>query len=319
MKSTRLPISIVIPFYNEAHSIEALLARINQQTCLPHEVILVNAGSDDTSVDVIQKWTQSNAPLFDLIVLNKDRAYPGEARNYGIAEAKSQWIAFLDAGIIPDLNWLKKLYQLAKTNQKQLCWGSCCFAGTNWISTIFCALSYGQGRKRNMIVPMSLFHITVLNDFGLFSLHLRAYEDVIWRKSLLSVPGYDLVCEEALAKYYSFPKKLSVGMYKYFQYAKNISVSKSAFFLAICLTAYFIFVILSLFLWPVFGIGLVLLYLMARGILDPMRRSANIAWFGKRWYLFFLTIPIAFLVDTSKIAGFILGTMPSNRPTEKAR
>ena len=105
MHSTLLPISIVIPFYNEAHSIEALLTAINQQTCLPHEVILVNAGSNDDSAGVIQKWTQNNAPLFNLKVLHKDRAYPGAARNYGIAEAECQWIAFLDAGIIPNPIW----------------------------------------------------------------------------------------------------------------------------------------------------------------------------------------------------------------------
>ena len=313
-----MPISVVVPFFNEAHTIGALLTGINQQTCLPHEVILVNAGSNDDSADVIKQWRQLNTPLFDLMVLHKDKVYPGAARNHGITEAKCQWIAFLDVGIIPNPNWLSKLYQMAMTHQKQLCWGSCRFAGTNWISIIFCALSYGQGRKRNMIVPMSLFHISVLYNFGLFSLHLRAYEDVIWRKNLLSVSGHDLVCKEALAKYCSFPKKLSTGMYKYFQYAKNISVSKSALFLAICLTTFFIFIIFCLYFWPIVGIGLLLLYVVARGILDPMRRSGNIAWFGKKWYLLFLSIPIALLVDMSKIAGFILGIMSRNCPTAKA-
>jgi len=318
MNSTLLPISIVIPFYNEAHAIEASLVGINQQSCLPHEVILVNAGSNDDSVGVIQKWIQAIAPSFDLIVLNKDRVYPGAARNYGIAKAKCEWIAFLDAGIIPNPNWLNKLYHMAMTHQKQLCWASCRFAGTNWISIIFCALSYGQGRKRSMIVPISLFHINVLYNFGLFSLHLRAYEDVIWRRSLLGLPDHDLLCEESLANYRSFPNELSTGIYKYFQYGKYIPVSKSALFLASCLTTYFIFIIFSLYFWPIFGIGLLLLYLMARGILDPMRRSANIAWFGKKWYLVFLTIPIALLVDISKIAGFILGIMSRNYSTAKA-
>ena len=198
---------------------------------------------------------------------------------------------------------------MAMTHQKQLCWGSCHFAGTNWISIIFCALSYGQGRKHNMTVPISLFNISVLNNFGPFPLHLRAYEDVIWRKSILRFPEYDLLCKEDLANYRSFPNDLVTGIYKYFQYGKYILVSKRALFLAICLTAYFIFTLLSFYFWPIFGIGLLLLYLTVRGILDPMRRSANIAWFGKKWYLLFLTIPIALLVDICKIAGFISGVM----------
>ena len=313
MNSTLLPISIIIPFYNEAHTIEASLTGINQQICLPHEVILVNAGSNDDSANVIQQWTHINAPSFDLIVLHIDRAYPGAARNHGIAEAKCQWIGFLDAGIIPNPNWLNKLYQKAMTHQKQLCWGSCCFAGTNWISMIFCALSYGQGRKRSMIVPISLFHVSIFNNSGLFPTHLRAYEDVLWRKSVLSLPDHDLLCKEALANYRSFPNKFSAGISYYFQYAKNIPISKIAFLPAMFLTSSFIFIIFFLFFWPILGIGLLLLYLMARGILDPMRRSANIAWFGKKWYLFFLTIPIALMVDISKIAGFILGTMPEKR------
>ena len=318
MNSSLLPISVVIPFFNEANTIEALLNAIKQQTSLPHEVILVNAGSNDDSASVIQQWAENNSPLFALIVLHKNRVYPGAARNYGIAEAKCQWIAFLDAGIIPNPNWLNKIYQMAITNQRQLCWGSCRFSGTNWISIIFCALSYGQGRKRNRTVPISLFHISVLNNFGLFSFHLRAYEDVIWRKNILSFPGHDLLCKEALAIYRSFPDNLTTGIYKYFQYSKYIPVSKSALFLVICLTTYFIFALLSLYCWPIFGIGLLLLYLLARGILDPMRRSDNIVWFGKKWHLFFLAIPVALLVDLSKIAGFIFGIMSLNCTNPKA-
>ena len=160
-----------------------------------------------------------------------------------------------------------------------------------------------------MTVPVSLFNISVLNNFGPFSLHLRAYEDVIWRKNILSLPDHDLLCKEDLADYRSFPNDLSTGIYKYFQFGKYIPVSKRALFLSICLTTYFIFTFLSICFWPIFGFGLLLLYLMVRGILDPMRRSAKIAWFGKKWYLFFLTIPIVLVVDLSKIAGFIFGMM----------
>ena len=309
MNPTLLPISIVIPFYNEAHTIEASLTGINQQTCLPYEVVFVNAGSDDESADVIQQWTKVNAPSFDLIVLQKDRVYPGAARNYGIAEAKCQWIAFLDAGIIPNPNWLNTLYRMAMTYQKQLCWGSCRFAGTNWISMIFCALTYGQGRKYNMAVPVSLFHVSVFNDFGLFPPHLRAYEDVVWRKRILRFPDHDLLCKEALADYRSFPDKLSTGLYKYFQFAQSIFASRISLLSAICATNYFIFLSFSLYLWPLFGLELLLLYLVVRGILDPMRRSGNIGWFGKKWYTFLLAIPIALLLDISKTSGFILGTM----------
>ena len=317
MNPTLLPISLVIPFYNEANAIGSLLSGINQQAYLPHEVILVNAGSSDDSVDVIQKWIQGNAVSFDLIVLHKNRAYPGAARNYGIAEAKCQWISFLDVGLIPNPNWLNKLYQIAVTHQKQLCWGCCRFAGNNWISIIFCALNYGQGRKRNMIVPISLFHISVFLNAGLFPTQLRAYEDSLWRKRVLDFPGHDLLCTEPLANYRSFPNKLSTGIYKYFEYAKDIPISKIAVLPTVCLTSYFICIIFALYVWPILGFGLLVIYLIARGILDPIRRSANVAWFGKRWYLFFLAIPIAFIVDISKIAGFLMGTMSCNRPTVK--
>ena len=307
MNSTMLPISIVIPFYNEAHTIAASLTGINQQTCLPSEVILVNAGSNDDSIDVIQQWTRINAPLFDLMILHKSRAYPGAARNYGIVEAKCQWIAFLDAGIIPNPNWLHKLYQMAMTHQKQLCWGSCRFAGTNWISIIFCALSYGQGRIRKMTVPVSLFHVSVFCNVGLFPNHLRAYEDVIWRKSVLSFPDYNLSCKESVANYCSVPNKLYDGIYNHFQYAKSIFISKTGHFPAIFLFSYFFSIIFCIYFWPIFGLVLILIYFIIRGIIDPIRRSAKIAWFGKKWYLLFPTIPIALLVDISKVVGFIMG------------
>jgi glycosyltransferase involved in cell wall biosynthesis len=91
-------ISVVIPLYNKDYSVERCLASILNQTTLPSEVIIVNDGSTDDSLEKVNKVIESvrgNYPLFIL----KDQSNQGvsAARNNGISLASSDYIALLDA------------------------------------------------------------------------------------------------------------------------------------------------------------------------------------------------------------------------------
>lgn len=85
-------ISVVIPLYNKALHIERAINSINNQSFQAKEIIVIDDGSTDSSVDVVK---QINNPLVRLI--QQKNAGVGAARNRGVKEAKFDLLAFLDA------------------------------------------------------------------------------------------------------------------------------------------------------------------------------------------------------------------------------
>lgn len=100
-----MTISLVIPAFNEERSIGRLLDSVARQSHPPDEVILVDAGSTDRTAETAEGY-RSEVPLR---ILRERRLNPGEARNTGAAVATGEWIAFTDAGIELDRDWLGAL------------------------------------------------------------------------------------------------------------------------------------------------------------------------------------------------------------------
>lgn len=84
--------SIVIPLYNKEQSVTNTLQSVLSQTFTEFEVVIVNDGSTDNSVEKVEGF---NDPRIRLI--HQANAGVSAARNKGIEEAKFEWIAFIDA------------------------------------------------------------------------------------------------------------------------------------------------------------------------------------------------------------------------------
>ena len=114
--------SVVIPLYNKAGQIAMTLASVMAQTVPPREVIVIDNGSTDGSVEAV---TALAHPLVRL--LREDQRGPGPARNRGIAEARGEWIAFLDADDLWAPNHLEVLRELTLRHP------DCALVGTGFI------------------------------------------------------------------------------------------------------------------------------------------------------------------------------------------
>ncbi len=102
----KLQVSLVIPVRNEERSLRVLLESIRAQTRPPDEVILVDGGSNDRTVELARELTAGD-PRYR--VIEAGDATPGRGRNVGIAAATHDWIALTDAGIRLDPDWLAEL------------------------------------------------------------------------------------------------------------------------------------------------------------------------------------------------------------------
>lgn len=101
-----MKVSVIVPVRDEEQTVRTLLDSLFRQTRRPDEVVIVDGGSRDGTVEVVEGYVRRNIPI--KLVRTKD-AFPGEARNRGVLAAKHDIIAFTDAGISVDPRWLKEL------------------------------------------------------------------------------------------------------------------------------------------------------------------------------------------------------------------
>src|SRR4051812_11622105 len=85
--------SIVIPAYNAAKTIIASLESCLKQTRLPEEIIVVDDGSTDDTLSILQTRFAKDVRIISL----PKNSGPAAARNAGIATASSRFIVFQDA------------------------------------------------------------------------------------------------------------------------------------------------------------------------------------------------------------------------------
>lgn len=102
-------ISIIVPVYNVEKYIERCIQScINQKFDKDlYEIILVNDGSTDKSVEIINKYLNSNV---DMKLINKINGGLSDARNVGLENASGKYILFLDSDDSIELNtckWIK--------------------------------------------------------------------------------------------------------------------------------------------------------------------------------------------------------------------
>ncbi len=94
MASDNVIFSVVIPLFNKAPHIERAIASALAQTLPPHEIIVVDDGSTDGSLEIVRAMKDAR-----ITVLTRSPPGPGgyAARNLGVEKATGDWVAFLDA------------------------------------------------------------------------------------------------------------------------------------------------------------------------------------------------------------------------------
>ena len=99
-------ISVIIPTYNEAGVIKDCLDSLASQSHREFEVIVVDDGSTDLTMEVLSKYKNNNLKLTVLKGLHKGA---GSARNLGSSKAKGEILVFVDSDMTFDENFLANL------------------------------------------------------------------------------------------------------------------------------------------------------------------------------------------------------------------
>ena len=115
-------VSVIIPIYNAGQYLEQCLNSVINQTFKDIEIICINDGSTDNSVEILNEYAKNDSRL---IIISQENKGQGNARNAGLKAAKGEFIQFVDADDFIDLDCVEKLYNKIKENDSDICVYGC--------------------------------------------------------------------------------------------------------------------------------------------------------------------------------------------------
>ncbi|WP_052399127.1 glycosyltransferase family 2 protein [Candidatus Francisella endociliophora] len=101
-------ISVIIPVYNVQNYLVRCLDSVINQTYKNLEIILVNDGSTDNSLEICQQYIDKDSRI---ILINKNNGGLSSARNAGLEINKGKYITFIDSDDWVALDYINTLYQ----------------------------------------------------------------------------------------------------------------------------------------------------------------------------------------------------------------
>lgn len=103
-------VSIIIPVYGVEKYIEKCLVSILYQTYENIEVIVVNDGTKDNSMEIVEKYIEDER----LKIVNKENRGQSSARNAGLKEATGEYVLYVDGDDWVEENWVENILKEIK-------------------------------------------------------------------------------------------------------------------------------------------------------------------------------------------------------------
>ena len=108
---SNIKVSVIMPVYNDGENIEESLNSVYNQTLNEIEVVCINDGSTDNSLEIMNTFKEK---FLSMQIINQENLGSGIARNRGMEVAQGEYLAFLDADDkYLDNNALELMYNIA--------------------------------------------------------------------------------------------------------------------------------------------------------------------------------------------------------------
>jgi len=104
-------VSVIVPIYNVEEFLPRCLDSLLNQTLKEIEIICVNDGSKDNSLNILNEYAQKDARI---IIINQENNGASSARNNGLIHATGEYIGYVDADDWVEKDYYKLLYENAK-------------------------------------------------------------------------------------------------------------------------------------------------------------------------------------------------------------
>ena len=112
-----IKVSIILPVYNEGQYLRQCLDSILTQTLNDIEIICVDDGSTDNSLQILQDYAKQDSRIK---VLTQKNQFAGVARNHGMKYAQGKYLSFLDSDDYFEADMLEKMYSRAEETEADI-------------------------------------------------------------------------------------------------------------------------------------------------------------------------------------------------------
>ena len=298
-------ISVVVPCFNEEDHILDLLSDLNSQLLKPNEVLIIDAGSTDKTIENIDK-EKSNLS-FLVKVINGDGSLPGKARNIGVSKASFEYIGFMDCGLKIPTNWIEnQLYKISHSDT-EYSFGTCRFFGISLIQKLICSYTNGLNSITPLTVPGLVISKKIFLESQPFRDDLRAGEDTVWRNHFF-YKNNERISADVNLEYTSYPDGFMQACKKWYMYAKAVSGLSFNLKQERLYYLFFITLISGFFFCFKVSFNLLIFYFIFRGYIDPVRRSSITLFKEINIVIYLIFGPMfIFALDFSKCLGFLIG------------
>lgn len=158
-----IKVSVIIPVYNAERYLAQCLDSVLRQSLQELEVICVDDGSTDRSLDILHKYAQQDARVH---IIRQKNQYAGIARNHGMQVARGKYLAFLDADDYYIDKALERLFQFAEKNNLDFIKGGFCYLDTQnncQYTTLYSINSSIGSFQRGRVISFQGLPVRLLN------------------------------------------------------------------------------------------------------------------------------------------------------------
>jgi glycosyltransferase involved in cell wall biosynthesis len=167
-----MKISIIIPVYNAEKTIVSTLDSVLMQSHKDFNIIIINDGSKDSSVKIIENYIKCHSTI-DIKVISQKNHGVSKARNAGLEIATGNWIALLDSDDKWMSNKLERQMQILQENP------NIDFLGAN-----------RKGEHYNSFLSIKFALITRLSPKNLLCKNFFATSTVIFKREIIEEIGF---------------------------------------------------------------------------------------------------------------------------------
>jgi glycosyltransferase EpsH len=206
-------VSVVVPIYKVEKYLERCLDSITAQHYRPIEVILVNDGSPDGCAEIIRRY-EARYPFIQSIL--QQNSGPGIARNAGIARAKGQYLALVDADDYLEPDYLGRLVGLAERNQADIAVCGFYFNLPNGLKIPAPPLTFQKNISGEQAARMSLNYLKI----SIFVWN-KLYRRSLFSEQAFSFPGEPYEDVATACRILLLARRVSITSRPYYHYCWN--------------------------------------------------------------------------------------------------
>lgn len=198
--SSNVPISVIIPVYNGEKYIEGCLASICEQSMTELEIIVVDDGSTDTTVEIARRVASMDSRV--TVISHGENKGLFAARITGVQASCGNYIAFVDADDAVSFDWFRLLYKTATEEGNDITIGQfyCDFGNDR-----FTFFNLNPLRQKIKLEGDEVFSAFIGQEGSCYSWHLvwnKLYTRSIWMDAMADLEQFSkehprfVMCED---------------------------------------------------------------------------------------------------------------------------